>query len=136
MDYEFNPGEIVTAVNRSSKPLSWEFNGQSFVLGPHQEKPLNMTYVLRGIRRLPVMGTFDPAFEQQHESLIGIKEEPYCREYPCTPIEQSANPEAIDRTKLPEDRQNAYIQKVGWESDLQQLAGRNPLVDDGFAAQK
>lgn len=132
MDYEFNPGEIVTAVNRSSKRLSWNFNGVSHVLLPNQEKPMNITYVLYGIRRNPVMGTQDPQFEQQAQSLIGIKE--YAEMYPVDPIEQSDALEALDRSKLPEDRQKADVLKVGWDAETRTLAGRNPLTEDaGFA---
>jgi hypothetical protein len=132
MDYEFNPGEIVTAVNRSSVTVNWRFNGQQYTLRPHEERPINLTYALAGIRQNPVMGTYDPAFEHQHVSLIGIKE--LAEKWPVEPVEQSANPEAIDRTKLPEDRQHAFVQKVGWDADLAALAGRNPLTPDaGFA---
>lgn len=132
MDYEFNPGEIVTAVNRSSTRLTWPFNGVSHVLEPHQEKPMNITYVLYGVRRCPVMGTQDPAFEQQAQSLIGIKE--YSDLYPCSPIEQSNAVEALDRSKLPADRQTADVVRVGWDAETQRLAGRNPLTEDaGFS---
>jgi hypothetical protein len=112
--------------------VSWEFNGQSFALDPHQEKPMNLVYAQMGFRRLPVMGTYDPAFEHQHQSLIGIKE--YPEQFPCTPIEQTANPEAIDRSKLPPDRQHAFLERQGWDAELNRLAGRNPLTEDaGFA---
>jgi hypothetical protein len=132
MDYEFNPGEVVTAVNRSSEPVTWRFNGLEYTLKPHERRPMNITYVFAGIRQNPVMGTYDPGFEHQHVALIGIAEME--DRWPCTPLEQSANPEAFDRAKLPEDRQKAFVQRVGWESDLQQLAGRNPLsADSGFA---
>lgn len=132
MDYEFNPGEIVTVVNRSSKKLEWTFAGVSFTLLPKQKKPMNMTYALYGVRRHPVMGTQDPTFEQQAVSLIGIKEHEDV--YPCTPIEQTDAVEALDRSKLPPDRQNATVERVGWDADTQRLAGRNPLVADaGFA---
>lgn len=132
MDYEFNPGEVVTAVNRTSEPLNWRFNGVQYDLAPHQKRPLNLTYVLYGIRRHPVMGTYDPAYEHQHQSLIGIEE--MAEVYPVTPIEQSDAVEAIDRSKLPEDRQRADIVRVGWSDEERQLAGRQPLsADAGFA---
>jgi len=133
MDYEFNPGEIVTAVNRSqTETVRWRFNGVQHELLPGQEKPYNLTYVLYGIRRNPVMGTFDPAYEHQHVSLIGIKE--MQDDYPITPLEQSNAVEAIDRSKLPADRQNVDLLKVGWQDTDRQLAGRNPLsADSGFA---
>jgi hypothetical protein len=134
MDYEFNPGEIVTAVNRSSKPVEWRFNGVSYRLEPHQEKPMNLTYALYGVRRNPVMGTFDPAYEFQHTSLIGIREME--DQYPCDPIEQSDAVESIDRSKLPEDRQNVERVKVGWVAEERAVAARHPLVDVGFVGAK
>jgi hypothetical protein len=132
-DYEFNPGEIITVVNRSQRnPVSWRFNGVQFTLKPGEERPMNVTHALYGIRRNPIMGTYDPAFEHQHQSLIGIKE--LAEVYPITPIEQSEAIEAIDRSKLPEDRQRAVLEKVGWDGTDRQLAGRHPLTDDaGFA---
>lgn len=134
MDYEFNPGDVVTAVNRSSKMVEWRFNGISYRLQPHEEKPMNLTYALYGIRRNPVMGTFDPAYEHQHTSLIGIKE--MADVYPCDPIEQSDALESIDRSKLPEDRQGVEMVRVGWQAEDRQLAGRNPLVDTGFVGSR
>jgi hypothetical protein len=132
MDYEFNPGEIVTVVNRSSQPVEWRFNGVSYRLEPHQKKAMNLTYALYGIRRNPVMGTFDPAYEYQHVSLLGIAEMEDT--YPCSPIEQSDAVESIDRSKLPADRQDVELVKVGWGTEERALAGRNPLSPDaGFA---
>lgn len=132
MEYAFEPGDIVTAVNRSSKPLEWRFNGRVFMLKANEERPMNLTYVLYGVRRHPRMGTYDPTFENQHESLIGIKE--MADQYPVTPLEQSDCPEAIDRSKLPEDRQNVERLKIGWGSEETTAAGRNPIpVDAGFA---
>lgn len=132
MDYEFNPGEILTVVNRSSRPLKWRFNGQEFGLKAHERRPMNATYALAGIRQNPVMGTYDPAYEHQHVSLIGIAEMEDA--WPTTEVEQTNNPEAFDRSRLPEDRQQAFIQKVGWDADMTTLAGRNPLSPDaGFA---
>lgn len=131
-DYEFNPGDIVTAVNRSSQTLSWLFNGRQFTLKPGERKPMNLTYVLYGIRRTPVMGTYDPAYEHQHQSLIGIEEQQ--ETYPIDPIEQSNAVESIDRSKLPADRQNAELVRVGWDAEMRSLAGRNPLTEDaGFS---
>jgi hypothetical protein len=132
-DYEFNPGEIITAVNRSQRsPVEWRFNGIQFHLKPGEERPMNLTYALYGIRRNPVMGTFDPTYEHQHQSLIGIREK--AEVYPCEPIEQSEAIEAIDRSKLPAERQNATVQKVGWEGQDRQLAGRANLSEDaGFS---
>lgn len=132
MDYEFNPGEIITVVNRSSKPLTWRFNGRSFGLKPNEERSECMTYAMAGVRQNPVMGTYDPTYEHQHQSLVGIRE--YEEQWPTTPIEQSNNPEAFDRRRLPEDRQNAFIEKVGWQGEDRQLAARADLpFDAGFA---
>lgn len=131
-DYEFNPGEIVTAVNRTSQPVSWRFNGQQFTLAPNQRKPMNMVYALAGVRQNPIMGTYDPAYEHQHDSLVGIAE--LEDRFPTTPTEQSACPEAIDRRKLPEDRQKAFIEKTGWDGQERLLAARADLPQDaGFA---
>lgn len=133
MDYEFNPGEIVTVVNRSSKPVSWRFNGIEYGLKPHEERPMNLTYALAGVRRNPVMGTYDPTYEHQHVSLVGIKE--MAEQWPCDPIEQSDAIEAIDRSKLPEERQvGAVVERVGWSGDERMLAARADLPrDTGFA---
>lgn len=131
-DYDFDAGEIVTAVNRTSKKVGWRFNGRSFELRPHEEKPLNLVYVLNGIRQNPVMGTYDPTQEHQHQSLIGIKER--ADTWPIDPIEQTNVVEAIDRSRLPPDRQNAELQRVGWDADDRQLASRANLPSDaGFA---
>lgn len=132
MDYDFNPGDIVTAVNRTSKPLTWRFNSIEYTLRPHQERPMNLVHVQHGIRRHPIMGTYDPTYEHQHQSLIGIKE--MADRYPCTPVEQSDNPEAIDRSKLPPERQNAERVKVGWGQEDAAMARGVPMPHDaGFA---
>jgi hypothetical protein len=128
MDYEFSPGEIVTAVNRSSKPLAWRFNGVPFTLRPNERRPMNTVYVLAGIRQNPIMGTYRPGFEHQHQSLIGVVEHEDV--WPTTPAEQTTNPEAFDRSLLPEDRQNAVIQKVGWSPEEHALAGRAPFSEN------
>lgn len=131
-DYEFNPGEIVTAVNRSSKRIEWRFNSVSYVLQPGERKPMNLTYALYGVRRNPVMGTYNPAFEDQHQSLVGIVE--LKDQYPIDPIEQSDCLESIDRSALPEDRQRADHVRLGWSDTDRLAAGRNPVPEDaGFA---
>lgn len=132
MDYEFNPGEIVHVVNRTSEPVSFQFDGKGHTLKPHERRPMNLTYALYGIRRTPVMGTYNPAYEFQHDSLLGIEEMQDL--YPITPIEQSNVLESIDRSKLPEDRQAAELVKVGWDDASRQAASRNPLsADAGFS---
>lgn len=131
-DYAFEPGEIVTIVNRTSRTVQWRFNGRSFALKPHEERPINQVYAQAAIRQNPVMGTYDPAYEHQHQSLVGIKERQDI--YPIDPIEQSDAVEAIDRSRLPESRQHAELVKTGWSPEDRQLASRANLPSDaGFA---
>ena len=85
--------EIVTVVNRTSKPLKGTHNGRPYDLLPGESKhPLEIAYFFR--YQNPVMGRGTPLedWSSKSEYLVAIKE----LGDDCSPIEQTDSPQRWD----------------------------------------
>jgi hypothetical protein len=87
--------EVVTLVNRSSKPVKGLWDGKPYILAPNGKVALPVVVAEAIKRQNVVMGTEDP-FSGEMECLVGIVEQGD----PLTPIEQSR---AITRRELAKD---------------------------------
>jgi hypothetical protein len=125
-DYDFDPGPVVTMVNRTSKPLELRFNGRTMTFAPGPNH-VNETYVRLARRKFFVMGTEDPALPGHAEMLVGVE----AWGDPITPIEQSDAVEVIDRDKIPDGWKGRELVTTRGVVPGAEAVGRAPLPDDG-----
>ncbi len=92
--------DIVTVVNRSSKPLSAFFDGRQYQIAPRSKKFLTWQVANALKRSNPIMGTEDPYSLSMKacDFLIGVVE----WGDDCSFIEQSAAVERFDTSMLPD----------------------------------
>lgn len=86
--------DIVTLVNRTSKPLEGCFDGQRYVLGPHGQKAMMANAAEQMKRQNPLMGSEDPTDPRSPTFLAGIKE----WDDDISSLEQSDAIERFDRS--------------------------------------
>lgn len=86
--------DIVTLVNRTSKPIQGTFDGRTYVLGPHEQKPMLANAAEKVIEQNPQMGSEDPSDPRSPVFLCGVKE----WGHDITPLEQTDAIERFDRT--------------------------------------
>lgn len=90
--------QIVTVVNRTSRPVEGIFDGKRTIIGPHKRIPMLATAAEMLKRQNPVMGTEDPFDPRSPDFLVGIEE----WGDDITPIEQSDKLERFDRSLVPD----------------------------------
>ena len=118
----------VTVVNRTTKDLEALWDGVRYYLKPG-ENALPETIARIAKRQNPRMGTDDPYVADMCESLIGIKE----HGDDCSPIEQSASIERLNRSQLPRERQKADIDRgINGLYGRQAVASEQPFEDSNF----
>ena len=86
--------DIVTLVNRTSKPLEGCFDGQRYVIGPRGEKAMMANAAEQIKRQNPLMGSEDPSDPRSPIFLAGIKE----WDDDVSLLEQSESIERFDRS--------------------------------------
>lgn len=84
---------FVNAINRSSKPVSFLFDGQQFTLAPREKRPMLLAMALHAKKQNPVMGSEDPYVFGSAQYLVAIEGEGFTDD--LTPIDQ--DDEAIER---------------------------------------
>lgn len=125
-DYDFDPGDVVTLINRSSQNLELRFNGRTIVLTPGANH-VNEAYARLARRKFFVMGTEDPQVPGKATLLVGVE----AWGDPITPQEQSDAIEVIDRSKLPDGFDGREVVTTKGLVPGSEAMGRNPLPDDG-----
>ena len=124
-----DPNEIVTIVNRSSKPLKGTYNGRPYDLPPGESHHVLMAARFFRFQN-PVMGRGTPLedWSTKAEYLIGIKE----LGDDCSPIEQTNEPQRWD-TQLVNGPNVAVIRPRGggYAPEV-----RQPRSTDGVAVAK
>jgi hypothetical protein len=86
--------DIVTLVNRTSKRIEGTFDGRTYVLGPHEAKPMLANAAEKVMEQNPQMGSEDPADPRSPEFLCGVKE----WGHDISPLEQTDAIERFDRS--------------------------------------
>jgi hypothetical protein len=94
MSFAWN--DLVTVVNRTSKPLSVRADGATIVLEPHIETRVPRFVAELACRQHPQLGTEDPLNPRDFTMLVGVKE----WNLPTDPIEQSTAVERLDRSSM------------------------------------
>lgn len=90
-------GDAVTVVNRTSKPLSFMFDGKMYILKPGKNYGLVESLAGHAKSKFPAMGTEDPYDPTSFICLIGVEEWGDA----TTPLEQTDAVERLDRSMLP-----------------------------------
>ena len=101
-------GEILTLINRTSKPLDVTQNGRTIVLKPGRN-PVTSDWVRFAKQQHPRMGTFDPS-GLQGEYLVaveGMDPEDHCTMIP--PGEEHKSIERFDRSQMDAEAQSAQV---------------------------
>jgi hypothetical protein len=86
--------DIVTVVNRTSKPVEGIFDGQPMVIPPHGRKAMLSNAAELVKRQNPVMGSEDPTDPRSADYLLGVEE----WGDDISPLEQSDAVERFDRS--------------------------------------
>lgn len=125
-DYDFDPGDVVQLVNRSSKDLELRFNGRTVVFHPGVNH-VNETYARLARRKFLVAGTEDPQVPGKGVMLVGVEK----WGDPITPQEQSDAVEAFDRNLIPDGFKGRELVGTRGLVPGADAFGRNPLPTDG-----
>lgn len=108
--------DTVECGNRSSKPLTVQYDGKQFVLPPYpRTKELPKIVADRALQQHVIMGTEDPFNPKCFRSLVYVKgwKDGYREPWPDRPAEQSDSIERIDRSLCDTDRQEAEVMTFG-----------------------
>lgn len=112
-NYAFDTIEVG---NRTSKPLTVQYDGKSFVLPPYPAvKELPKIIADKALQQHVQMGTEDPFNPKRFTSLVYVKgwKNADGDEWPSDPIEQSKAIERIDRSLCDPDRQVGEVLTFG-----------------------
>jgi hypothetical protein len=90
-------GNLVTVVNRTSKPLEFIFDGRAYILKPGDNPGIYESLAGHAKGKFPAMGSEDPYEPTSFICLIGVKE----WGDDISPLEQTDAIERMDRSKLP-----------------------------------
>lgn len=135
-------GNTVNAFNRTTTALACKWDGIDYVFEPGDNHNTPIDVALKAIEQNPIMGTANPYEPADFKSLIGIKDPPaglekLARKYPHEPfpIKQSGAIEVLDRSALPEDRQQVKVRSGGKATKNEAYMGTRD-IDASVHAQK
>jgi hypothetical protein len=128
-------GDTVALVNRTSKVLSAQWDGAHYHFEPGETPNVPLDIASAAFRQNPLMGSEDPLGDPNLiPSLFGIKgaREPYGD---CSPLEQSAAGERLDRSKMAHSGRSAKKINAGGPSHFEARMGSDNvnLQDDAEA---
>jgi hypothetical protein len=115
-------GEILTVINRTSRPLDVVKDGRTIVLKPGKNM-LTADWVRFAKQQHPRMGTFDPS-GLQGDYLIAV--EGYDPPETCAPIppgEEHRAIERFDRSQMDAEAQTAEVIQTGIRPPQRRLPG-------------
>ena len=93
-------GDTVLLVNRSSKVLSAQWDGTHYHFEPGETPNVPVPIAIAAVKQNPLHGSEDPLGDPNvFQSLFGIKGASHLFGE-CSPLEQSAAGERIDRSKV------------------------------------
>lgn len=119
--------ETVTLVNRTSKPMTALFDGQSFVLKPGKNHGVPSVVVDYAKAQHPLMGSQDRYEFQGAQFLVGVEE----WGDPISPIEQSDAIELLARDTIEDEGKTAVKGPTARVRRSEAIVG---LPTDGVAA--
>lgn len=108
-------GDVVTLINRTSKPLTVRYDGIDYTIEPGENPAFPRVMVKYAKDQNPLMGSEHPFDPNRFVSLVGVKG----TKDDCAPIEQSSAPQRIDRS---DERERGKISK--------QIRGDGPTTFD------
>lgn len=121
-------GNPVTVVNRTSKVLSYVFDGISYDLQPGNNPGIPESLAGFAKNKFPAMGTEDPYNPQSFICLIGVKE----WGDDVTKLEQTKAVERLDRSKMGADARKAVAgPQVTWKPMPAENAGNHVVFAGG-----
>ena len=128
-------GEIVCLVNRTTKNLTYMFDGYEYTLEPG-ENYIPEIHVFFARNQNPRMGTQSPWAEDACEYLVGIKAKPGRKQKDdISPIEQTNAKERLNRSELDEVAQTAQLKTVVGRLGRSEVSVGGPAGSAKFAPQ-